>query len=153
MHCPFCQTEDTKVIDSRCNSEGDGIRRRRECLQCAERFTTYEVLEALMPYVVKRDGRRSAFDKEKLRQSMLKALQKRPISMEQVEQTVAHIIKRIRERGDREISSQSIGKWVMEALKTLDKVAYVRFASVYKDFEDIDAFKQEIQQLHADSNE
>lgn len=150
MHCPFCQTEDTKVIDSRCNSEGDGIRRRRECLQCAERFTTYEVLEALMPYVVKRDNHRDAFDKEKLQQSMLKALQKRPVSIEQVEQATARIIRRIRDRGEREINSQLIGEWVMEELKNLDKVAYVRFASVYKDFEDIDAFKQEIQSLKAD---
>jgi transcriptional repressor NrdR len=150
MHCPFCQTEDTKVIDSRCNSEGDGIRRRRECTQCAERFTTYEVLEALMPYVVKRDGSRVAFDKEKLQQSMLKALHKRPISVEQVEQLATDVIRRMRDRNDREVSSQLIGEWIMEMLKKLDKVAYVRFASVYKDFEDIDAFKQEIQQLNSD---
>lgn len=147
MYCPFCHAEDTKVIDSRLNSEGDGVRRRRECLQCAERFTTYEVLEAVMPYVVKRDDRRTTFDKEKLRQSMLKALQKRSISMEQVEQSVNHIIRRMRERGDREISSQTIGEWVMEELKGLDKVAYVRFASVYKDFEDVDAFREAIKQL------
>lgn len=152
MHCPFCQAEDTKVIDSRLNSEGDGVRRRRECLQCAERFTTYEVLEAVMPYVVKRDNRRSAFDKEKLRQSMVKALQKRSVSMEQVEQSVNHVIRLTRERGEREISSQIIGEWVMEELKSLDKVAYVRFASVYKDFEDVDAFREEIKRLEQNSD-
>jgi len=152
MHCPFCQAEDTKVIDSRLNSEGDGVRRRRECLQCAERFTTYEVLEVVMPYVVKRDNRRSAFDKEKLRQSMVKALQKRSVSMEQVEESVNRIIRRTRERSEREISSQIIGEWVMEELKGLDKVAYVRFASVYKDFEDVGAFQEEIKQLEQNSD-
>jgi transcriptional repressor NrdR len=152
MHCPFCQAEDTKVIDSRLNSEGDGVRRRRECLQCAERFTTYEVLEVVMPYVVKRDNRRSAFDKEKLRQSMVKALQKRSVSMEQVEESVNRIIRSTRERSEREISSQIIGEWVMEELKSLDKVAYVRFASVYKDFEDVDAFQEEIKQLEQNSD-
>jgi transcriptional repressor NrdR len=152
MHCPFCQAEDTKVIDSRLNSEGDGVRRRRECLQCAERFTTYEVLEVVMPYVVKRDNRRSAFDKEKLRQSMVKALQKRSVSMEQVEESVNRIIRRTRERSEREISSQIIGEWVMEELKSLDKVAYVRFASVYKDFEDVGAFQEEIKQLEQNSD-
>lgn len=152
MRCPFCQAEDTKVIDSRLNNEGDGVRRRRECLQCAARFTTYEVLEAVMPYVVKRDNRRSAFDKEKLRQSMIKALQKRSVSMEQVEQAVNHVIRLTRERGEREISSQTLGEWVMEALKTLDKVAYVRFASVYKDFEDVDAFREEIKRLEQNSD-
>jgi transcriptional repressor NrdR len=152
MHCPFCQAEDTKVIDSRLNSEGDGVRRRRECLQCAERFTTYEVLEAVMPYVVKRDDRRSAFDKEKLRQSMVRALQKRSVGMEQIEQSINHIIRLTRERGEREIGSQIIGEWVMEELKSLDKVAYVRFASVYKDFEDVDAFRKEIKQLEQNSD-
>jgi transcriptional repressor NrdR len=149
MRCPFCQAEDTKVIDSRLNTEGDGVRRRRECIQCSERFTTYEVLEAVMPYVVKRDHRRSAFDKEKLKKSMITALQKRPIGMDQVDQVVSHIVRRVRERGDREMSSRYLGEWVMEELKKLDKVAYVRFASVYKDFEDVNAFQEEIEQLTA----
>lgn len=147
MRCPFCQADDTKVIDSRLNTEGDGVRRRRECIQCSERFTTYEGLEAAMPYVVKRDNRRSAFDKEKLKKSMITALQKRPIGMDQVDQVVSHIVRRVRERGDREMSSRCLGEWVMEELKQLDKVAYVRFASVYKDFEDVNAFQEEIEQL------
>lgn len=149
MRCPFCQTEDTKVIDSRLNNEGDGVRRRRECLQCAERFTTQEVLEAAMPYVVKRDGRRSNFDKEKLRHSLLIALQKRPIGMDQVETVINHIAQQAR-GCDREVSSETLGEWVMEALKALDKVAYVRFASVYKDFEDVTKFQEEIQNLISD---
>lgn len=147
MRCPFCQVEDTKVIDSRLNNEGDGVRRRRECLQCMERFTTQELLEVITPYVVKRDGRRSTFDKEKLRRSMVIALQKRPISIEQVEEAINHIVKRTREKSDREISSETLGEWVMEELKMLDKVAYVRFASVYKDFEDVSKFQEEIQEL------
>jgi transcriptional repressor NrdR len=147
MRCPFCQADDTKVIDSRLNNEGDGVRRRRECVQCTERFTTYEVVEAIMPYVVKRDGSRSTFDKEKIRQGILTALQKRPISIEQVDSAIDHIMRRIRERGEREIPSELIGEWVMEELKELDKVAYVRFASVYRQFEDVSAFQEEIQRL------
>lgn len=147
MYCPFCHADDTKVIDSRLNNEGDGVRRRRECSQCMERFTTQELLEVITPYVVKRDGRRSTFDKEKLRQSMLIALQKRPISIEQIEAAMNHIVKRTCEKSDREISSGMLGEWVMEELKMLDKVAYVRFASVYKDFEDVSKFQEEIQEL------
>lgn len=149
MRCQFCQTEDTKVIDSRLNNDGDGVRRRRECPQCGERFTTQEVLEAAMPYVVKRDGRRSNFDKEKLQQSLLIALQKRPIGMDQVERAINHIIQQAR-GCDREINSEKLGEWVMEELKALDKVAYVRFASVYKDFEDVTKFQEEIQNLILD---
>ena len=146
MRCPFCETEDTKVIDSRLNNEGDGVRRRRECLQCSARFTTQEILDAAMPYIVKRDGRRSTFDKEKLRQSMLIALQKRPIGMDQVDIAINHIIQQVR-GCDREVNSEALGEWVMQELKGLDKVAYVRFASVYKDFEDVSKFQEEIQNL------
>ena len=151
MRCPFCQMEDTKVIDSRLNNEGEGVRRRRECLQCSERFTTQELLEAAIPSVVKRDGRRSTFDKQKLRRSMFIALQKRPVSIEQVEEAINQIVKRVRERCDREVNSELLGEWVMEKLKTLDKVAYVRFASVYKDFEDVVKFQEEIQELILDN--
>jgi len=147
MHCPFCNATDTKVIDSRLVSDGQQVRRRRECPECSERFTSFEVAELALPRIVKGDGRRSPFDEEKLRTGILRALEKRPVSSEQVEATMQRLLKRIRATGEREISSRQVGEWVMEELRNLDQVAYVRFASVYRSFEDVSAFQKEIQRL------
>jgi transcriptional repressor NrdR len=147
MHCPFCNTPDTKVIDTRLSPEGDQVKRRRECQQCTERFTTFEVAELDMPRVVKRDGSRVPFSEQKVRLSMLKALEKRPVSTEQVEAQIRLMLKKLRTCGEKEVSSQFIGELVMAALLALDDVAYVRFASVYHSFADLDEFKQEIQRL------
>ncbi len=147
MHCPFCQANDTKVIDSRLVSDGAQVRRRRECVDCGERFTTYEVAELLMPRIIKSDGRRDGFVEEKLRAGLLRALEKRPVASEEVETAVNHIKQRLRASGEREVSSATLGEWVMEELRALDKVAYVRFASVYRNFEDMAAFAEEIKKL------
>lgn len=147
MYCPFCNAEDTKVIDSRLIREGNQTRRRRECEDCKERFTTYEAAELSLPPVIKRDGRRVLFSEEKLRSGMLRALEKRPVSMEQVETSVARMIRKAMTSGEREIPSAQLGEWVMEELLELDQVAYVRFASVYRCFQNIQEFKKEITQL------
>lgn len=147
MHCPFCSTPDTRVIDSRLAAEGAQVRRRRECIQCSERFTTFETPELSLPKIIKRDGRRSPFDEEKLRAGLSKALEKRPVSTEHIEQAIARLTHRLRASGEREISSQLLGEWVMEELRALDEVAYVRFASVYRRFQDIQAFDEEIKKL------
>lgn len=147
MHCPFCNTEETKVIDSRLVADGTQVRRRRECLACTERFTTYEVAELVMPKVIKRDGRRVPFDEEKLRNGILRALEKRPISVEQFEDLMTHLKQKLRASGEREISAHILGEWVMEELRKLDEVAFVRFASVYRRFQDINAFREEIKRM------
>lgn len=147
MFCPFCNAEDTKVIDSRLNDEGSQVRRRRECLQCQERFTTYETAELNLPRIIKRDGQRSAFDREKLRAGLLKALEKRPINTEQIETAINRIMHHLRATGEREINSQWLGELVMDELRALDEVAYVRFASVYRSFQDVNEFHEEIQRL------
>lgn len=147
MYCPFCNTDDTKVIDSRLVSDGRQVRRRRECVECKERFTSYETAELLMPYVIKCDGRRGPFDVDKLRKGMEKALERRPVSVEACEAAIEHIMQRIRDTGEREIGTAFIGEKVMEELLTLDQVAYVRFASVYRSFQDVDEFKTEIEKL------
>lgn len=147
MHCPFCDTEDTKVIDSRLVAGGAQIRRRRECGQCSERFTTYETAELVMPYVVKTDGTREAYDEDKLRSGLKKALEKRPVSPEAVEAALNQIKHRLRSSGDREIPSREVGEAVMEALRQLDQVAYVRFASVYRQFQDLREFRDELDRL------
>jgi transcriptional repressor NrdR len=147
MRCPFCSAQDTKVIDSRLSNDGDQVRRRRECLTCGERFTTYESAELLMPRVVKRDGSRVPFNQEKLRGGILRALEKRPVDTEQVEAMINRILHRIRAAGEREVASGAIGEWVMDELRELDQVAYVRFASVYRSFEDVNAFREEIERL------
>ncbi|OGT31945.1 MAG: transcriptional regulator NrdR [Gammaproteobacteria bacterium RIFCSPHIGHO2_12_FULL_35_23] len=147
MFCPFCSEEDTKVIDSRLVSDGSQVRRRRECSKCGERFTTYEIAELVMPRIIKSDGKRDGFVEEKLRAGMLRALEKRPVSSEVVEAAINHIKQRLRASGEREISSALLGELVMEELRVLDKVAYVRFASVYRNFEDMDAFHEEIKKL------
>ena len=147
MHCPFCGHEETKVNDSRLAGEGRQIRRRRECLQCGERFTTFETAELVMPLVIKGDRAREGFDEAKLRSGMTKALEKRPVSREQIDEALSRIVHKVRSLGDREISSRAIGELVMEELRHLDEVAYVRFASVYRQFEDVEAFHEEIQRL------
>ncbi len=147
MHCPFCGHVETKVTDSRLASEGRQIRRRRECLACGERFTTFETAELLMPLVVKSDRTREPFDEAKLRAGMDKALEKRPVGREAVEEAVSRIGHELRSLGEREVSSRAIGELVMDELRRLDEVAYVRFASVYRSFQDLDAFREEIERL------
>src|SRR3990167_4710366 len=147
MHCPFCNTDNTKVIDSRLIRESNQTRRRRECTDCKERFTTYEVVELSLPHIIKRDGRRTPFSEEKLRAGMRRALEKRPVSMEQIEAAIARVMRKAISSGEREILSSQIGEWVMEELHQLDQVAYVRFASVYRSFQDIDEFRKEISRL------
>lgn len=147
MHCPFCGHEETKVIDSRLASEGSQVRRRRECIQCSERFTTFESAELVMPRVVKSDGMRQPFDEHKLRTGLMRALEKRPVSMEAVEAAVARITHKLRAAGEREVRSRQVGEWVMNELRELDEVAYVRFASVYRSFQDVNAFREEIERL------
>lgn len=147
MHCPFCRHVETKVTDSRLASDGGQIRRRRECLACGERFTTFETPELVMPMVVKDDHRREVFDESKLRAGMEKALQKRPVAREAIDAAVGRVTHRVRTLGEREIASSAIGEFVMEELRQLDEVAYVRFASVYRQFEDVEAFHEEIRKL------
>ena len=144
MHCPFCNADETKVIDSRLVAEGTQVRRRRECLACSERFTSYETAELVMPKVVKSDGTREPFDESKLRSGIQRALEKRPVSVEQVETAISHICHKLRATGERELPSRRVGEEVMLALRDLDQVAYVRFASVYRDFQDISQFSEEI---------
>ncbi len=147
MDCPFCQSHDTKVTDSRFVPETNQIRRRRECNVCAERFTTYEIVELDMPWVIKRDGARASFDQQKLKAGLLRAVQKRPVSIDQIDVAISHILRQIRGLGEKEIESQKIGEFVMQELRGLDDVAYVRFASVYHRFQDVDAFVHEVQGL------
>ena len=150
MHCPFCQHEDTRVIDSRVSDDGGTIRRRRECEQCGERFNTFETAEIKLPSVVKSDGRREAFDEGKLRTGFMRALQKRPIASVAVDSAVRAVVEDLRRSGEREVPSLRVGELVMRELKKLDHVAYVRFASVYRSFEDVQAFREEIERLERD---
>jgi transcriptional repressor NrdR len=150
MHCPFCQHEDTRVVDSRLAEDGAAVRRRRECPACGERFSTYETAEIKLPSIVKSDGRREAFDERKLRTSFERALQKRPVPAEQIEGAVKAVIRALRLAGERELPSLRVGEFVMAELKKLDQVAYVRFASVYRSFEDVQAFREEIEKLERD---
>ena len=150
MHCPFCQHTDTRVIDSRVSEDGATIRRRRECEACGERFSTLENIEIKLPAVIKGDGRRDTFDARKLRAGFDRALQKRPVSEEQIEAAVRAVIHAIRMSGEREIASRRIGEFVMNELRKLDHVGYVRFASVYRSFEDVADFREEIEKLERD---
>jgi transcriptional repressor NrdR len=150
MHCPFCGADDTKVIDSRLVADGDQVRRRRECQTCTERFTTFETAELVMPRIVKRDGGREPFDEEKLRSGLQRALRKRPVSIETVESVLMRIMHRLRSSGERELPSRAVGELVMDELKDIDDVAFVRFASVYRDFQDIQEFQAEIAKLTVD---
>ena len=150
MHCPFCQHEDTRVIDSRLTDDGGSVRRRRECPRCGERFNTFETAELKLPAIVKSGQRREAFDEHKLRIGFERALQKRPVNSEAVDDAVLAIINDLRRGADREVSSRQVGELVMRELKKLDHVAYVRFASVYRKFEDMQAFREEIEKLERD---
>jgi transcriptional repressor NrdR len=147
MHCPFCNTTDTKVIDSRLVAEGNQVRRRRECTSCSERFTTFESAELVMPRLIKQNGNREPFDEEKLRSGILKALEKRPVALEEVENSINHIKHELRATGEREVESNLVGEKVMNELKKLDEVAYVRFASVYRSFKDLNEFRKEIDRI------
>jgi transcriptional repressor NrdR len=147
MYCPFCGVDDTKVIDSRLVTDGAQVRRRRECNACGERFTTFETAELVMPRVVKSDGKREPFDEAKLRAGLMRALEKRPVSMEDLEAAVTRISHRLRATGERELPARDIGELVMEELRQLDTVAYVRFASVYRSFQDISDFRAEVERL------
>jgi len=147
MKCPFCSFPDTRVIDSRLGKDGDVIRRRRECETCRKRFTTYERVEETLPAIVKKDGGREAFDRRKVVAGLKKACEKRPVSIEAIEQTADRVEQRLLETGEREVPSSMIGEAIMEALHQLDQVAYVRFASVYRDFKDAEEFMREISDL------
>lgn len=147
MRCPYCGADDTRVVDSRLAGEGDQVRRRRECTDCRERFTTYESAELTLPRVVKQDGTRETFAEEKLRAGINRALEKRPVQAEDVERAVSHIKRRLMAAGEREVATRVVGEWVMEELKALDQVAYVRFASVYRSFQDVQEFREEIERL------
>jgi transcriptional repressor NrdR len=147
MYCPFCGHEETKVTDSRLAGEGRQIRRRRECLACGERFTTFETAELVMPQVVKGDQTREPFDVAKMRSGMLKSLEKRPVGLDSLEGSVERICHRLRNLGEREVESRKIGELVMEELRQLDEVAYVRFASVYHRFQDVDEFRDQLEEL------
>ena len=152
MQCPYCNADDTKVIDSRLAAEGAQVRRRRQCNQCQERFTTFEVVEVVMPRIIKSNNRIEPYDSQKLRRSIQLPLQKRPVTLDEQEAMISRIEKRIRQLGEREISSKALGDVVMSELKELDDVAYVRFASVYRDFQDIEAFRQELQNIRPSDN-
>ena len=147
MRCPFCSHDDTKVIDSRLVAEGGQVRRRRECTSCSERFTSYETAELLMPRIIKHNGNREPFDEEKLRDGIQRALEKRPVSIEKIEAVVSQIEHDLQAKGERELKSLIVGEMVMDHLKNLDQVAYVRFASVYRDFKDLNEFRDEIDRL------
>lgn len=147
MYCPFCSAQDTKVIDSRLIADGSQVRRRRECLSCNERFTTFETAELVMPRLIKRDGVRESFDEEKLRAGMLRALEKRPVGQELIEEAIHRIKIRLRASGEREVEALEVGQAVMDELQRLDEVAYIRFASVYRRFRDLNEFREEIERL------
>lgn len=147
MKCPFCHHADTQVIDSRASDEGAVIRRRRRCLQCEKRFTTYERVELAMPTLIKRGGIRAEYDRDKLRASMLLALRKRPVPREAVDEAIGRIEEKLLSSAQREVKSEKIGELVMRELKRLDKVAYIRFASVYRSFEDVDEFAEVVKEI------
>ena len=149
MHCPFCNHEDTRVTDSRLAGDGRQIRRRRECQSCGERFTTFESAELLMPRVIKRDGSREPFDEAKLNAGLVKALEKRPVASEAIDAAVARVCHKLRVLGEREVPARQIGELVMEELRHLDEVGYVRFASVYRSFQDVEAFRETIDTLRS----
>ena len=149
MYCPFCNADDTKVIDSRLVADGGQVRRRRECVECSERFTTYEMAELVMPRVIKTDCSREVFDEQKLRAGLQRALEKRPVSIDQIETALTQIKHFLQVTGEREVPSRMIGEEVMAKLRELDEVAYVRFASVYRSFQDLSEFQDELNRLTA----
>lgn len=152
MHCPFCGVDATRVVDSRLAAEGSQVKRRRECEACNSRFTTFESAELMMPRIVKNDGTPEPFDEAKLRRGITQALYKRPVKAESLDTAIGRIIHRLRSEGEREVASRKLGNWVMEELRELDQVAFVRFASVYRRFEDVNAFREEIERLESTPN-
>lgn len=153
MQCPFCTIDETKVIDSRLVADGGQVRRRRECLGCKERFTTYELAELVMPRIIKQNGSREPFDEQKLRGGFLRALEKRPVSVEEIEKWITQIKHQLRATGERELPSDEVGSHVMEALKAMDQVAYVRFASVYRHFRSVSDFVSTLEGMNVDKAE
>lgn len=153
MHCPFCTHPDTKVIDSRLVADGEQIRRRRECISCGERFTTFESAELVMPRIIKQSGTREPFDENKLLAGIQRALEKRPVSIEDIDAAMTRIKQQLRATGEREVPSRQLGEWVMEELRQLDEVAYVRFASVYRSFKDLNEFRAEIERVSSHRND
>lgn len=151
MHCPFCLAEDTRVVDSRLVDEGGKVRRRRACQSCKERFTTFEMVDLNLPRVIKSNNARESFDVEKIRRGILHSLEKRPVTTEEVDMMIDKVKKRMMLSGEREIDSRKIGDWVMHELHKLDEVAYVRFASVYRSFQDVNAFREMIEKLEQDA--
>ena len=152
MHCPFCHYVETKVVDSRLVSDGMQVRRRRECIQCTSRFSTFETAEKSRPMVIKQNGEREAFSESKLRLGMIRSLEKRPVKPEELDQAINKMLDKLSERTEKTIRSKTLGNWVMETLKTLDGVAYVRFASVYHRFQNIQAFDEQIQKLKKETD-
>ena len=150
MRCPFCSADETRVIDSRLSEDGGSVRRRRECEVCRERFTTFERAELKMPQIIKSDNRREIYNEDKLRGGMTRALEKRPVDAAAVEKAIGRIRHKLLTSGERELNSRQIGEWVMDELKDLDPVAYVRFASVYRSFQDLEAFREEVQRLQSE---
>ncbi|MBF0220372.1 MAG: transcriptional regulator NrdR [Gammaproteobacteria bacterium] len=147
MRCPFCGQPDSKVLDTRLADEGDSVRRRRHCTECGERFTTFEVAELVMPRIIKNSGVRVPFDEQKLRSGIMRAMEKRPVEVDAIDSAIHRIKHQLRATGDREVSSRQLGEWVMQELRKLDAVAYVRFASVYRSFQDVHAFEEEIARM------
>lgn len=147
MRCPFCQSDDTKVLDTRLIDDGSQVRRRRECNSCGERYSTRETVDLNLPRLIKSDDSREVFSEDKLRSGLLKALEKRPVKTSQIETSIARIARKLMTQAEREVPSSRVGEWVMEELKALDEVAYIRFASVYRQFQDVEAFKKEIEKL------
>jgi transcriptional repressor NrdR len=150
MRCPFCSADETRVIDSRLSDEGDSVRRRRECEVCGERFTTFERAELRLPQVIKSDGRREPFSEKKILSGLSRALEKRPVDTDAIEKIVGRVRHRLIASGEGEVPSRRIGEWIMEELKELDPVAFVRFASVYRSFQDLNAFREEVQRLQSE---
>ena len=149
MHCPFCKAEDTRVVDSRMAEDGAQVRRRRECEKCGARFTTFEKAQLSMPLILKRDGNPEPFDEDKLHKGLERALYKRPVAPEAVDHAVENIAKKLRSSSERQVPTARLGEWVMEELRDLDQVAYVRFASIYRQFQDANAFREEVERLLA----
>jgi transcriptional repressor NrdR len=153
MKCPFCGANDTKVIDSRLVTEGEQVRRRRECTECSERFTTFEGAELVMPRLIKSNGVREPFNEDKLKAGVSRALEKRPVSIEDIDSIIIRVKQRLRATGEREVASRLVGEAVMEELRAVDQVAFVRFASVYRSFQDIEEFRAEIDKLSGNSDQ
>ncbi|MBT3308144.1 MAG: transcriptional regulator NrdR [Gammaproteobacteria bacterium] len=151
MRCPFCKAEDTRVVDSRLVGEGEQVRRRRECQACSERFTTFEMVDLVTPRIIKSDGNRQPYDESRLRRGFLRALEKRPVETEYIDAAIERIRHRLHATGEREVPARELGEWVMDELRNLDEVAYIRFASVYRSFQDVNAFREMVERMEQDT--